>query len=76
MSTVIAIICSVLNVIIAVWVSFRFGKQDVTESLSKALMRAGKLLAYDDMLIEQLKQENEHLKKVIDGNADKSNQGE
>lgn len=76
MSTVIAIICSVLNVIIAVWVSFRFGKQDVAESLSKALMRAGKLLAYDDMLIEQLKQENEHLKKVIDENADKSNQGE
>ena len=76
MSTVIAIICSVLNVMIAVWVSFRFGKHDVTENLSKALMRAGKLLACDDILIEQLKLENEHLKKVIDENADKSNQGE
>ena len=76
MSMVIAIICSVLNVIIAVWVSYRFGKQDVAECLSKALMRAGKLLAYDDMLIEQLKRENEHLKKMIDENADKSNQGE
>lgn len=76
MSMVIAIICSVLNVIIAVWVSFQFGRQDVAENLSKALMRAGKLLAYDDMLIEQLKLENEHLKKVIDENADKSNQGE
>ena len=76
MSMVIAIMCSVLNVIIAVWVSFRFGKQDVVESLSKALMRTGKLLAYEDALIEQLKQENEHLKRVIDENADKSNQGE
>lgn len=76
MSMVIAIIGSVLNIIIAIWVSFQFGKQDVAESLSKVLMRAGKLLAYDDMLIEQLKQENEHLKKAIDENADKSNQGE
>lgn len=72
----IGIICAIINCILAMWIWFRLGKQNVIEGLSKDLMRAGKLLAYNDMLIEQLKKENERLKKVIDENADKSNQGE
>lgn len=73
---IVGIICAIINCILGMWIWFRLGKQNVIEDLSKDLMRAGKLLAYDDMLIEQLKQEKEHLKKVIDENADKSNQGE
>lgn len=73
---IVGIICAIINCILGMWIWFRLGKQNVIEGLSKDLMRAGKLLAYNDMLIEQLKQENEHLKKVIDENADKSSQGE
>lgn len=72
----IEIICAIINCILGMWIWFRLGKQAVIESLSKDLLRVGKLLSYDDMLIEQLKKENERLKKVIDENADKSNQGE
>jgi hypothetical protein len=69
----IEIICAIINCILGMWIWFRLGKQAVIERLSKDLLGAGKLLAYEDMLIEQLKKENEHLKKVIDENADKSN---
>ena len=69
----IGIICAIINCILGMWIWFRLGKQAVIESLSKKLLGAGELLAYEDKLIEQLKKENEHLKKVIDENADKSN---
>ena len=79
----IGIICAITNCVLGMWIWFRLGKQAVIESLSKDLFRAGEQLACFEVLvksykrnIEQLKKENEHLKKVIDENADKSNQGE
>lgn len=79
---IIGIICAIINCVLGMWIWFRLGKQAVIERLSKDLFRASEQLVYYEVLVksykqdvERLKKENECLKKVIDENADKSNQG-